>query len=203
MQAALKQAALPEPFKVLGKKLHPYTIGHDVLLGLFESGFAVGATTPPTFEDLLVSVWICSHRDYDTVFEALCSPATRLKLKIWGVRCGLFDIGEAFAHFQKYVQTHTVEPDYWVENPRGGNNRPSGIPFSQFLKVTMRREFGMSEQEALNTPYCQANFNYLTLLEGNGKIRLMSEGEKAAVTAANDPELERKLAALAQRLQNN
>jgi hypothetical protein len=202
MQAALQQAALPEPFKVLGKNLHPYTLGHDILLGLFESGFAVGAATPPTFEDLLISTWICSYRYYADVFDALCSPLTRLKLKAWGIRCGLFDIGEAFAHFQKYISANTVEPDYWVENPRGGG-RPSGIPFSQFLKVTMRREFGMSEQEALDTPYCQASFNYLTLLESNGKIRLMSDVDKAAITAATDPEIDRKLQALAQRIASN
>lgn len=202
MQAAFQQAALPEPFKVLGKNLHPYTIGHDILLGLFESGFAVGSRTPPTFEDLLISVWICSHSTYGSVFDAMCSPLTKIKLKAWGIRCGLFDIGEAFQHFQKYITRNTLEPDYWVENPKSGGT-PSGIPFSQFLKVTMRREFSMSEEEALNTPYCQAHFNYLTLLEGNGKIRFMADQEKEAIRLASDPEMERKLAALAHRLAHN
>jgi hypothetical protein len=199
MQAALQQAALPEPFRVLGRDLHPYTIGHDILLNLFESGFAIGSSKGPTFDDLLISVWICSHKNYASVFDALCSPFTRLKIKAWGIRCGLFDYGEAFDHFNKYIQANTAEPGYWIES-RSNGGRPSGIPFSQFLKVTMRREFGMSESEALDTPYCQANFNYLTILETGGKIRLMSQEDMTAIQMANDPDIERKLQALAQRI---
>lgn len=202
MQAALHQAALPEPFKVLGKNLHPFTLGHDILLNLFESGFAVGSSKQPTFDDLLISVWICSHKNYQDVFDALCSPLTKWKIKAWSLWCGLFDIGEAFVHFGNYISRSSAQPNYWIDNPREGGS-VSGIPFSQFLKVTMRSEFGMGEAEALDTPYAQASFNYLTLLEGKGRIRFMSDMDEAAIQKASDPEFEKRLQALAQKLANN
>ena len=203
MIAAFQQAALPEPFKVLGKNLKPYTLGHDILLGVFESGFCRDIKTPPTYEDLIISTWVCSHLTYGSVCEQLHGRAIRAKLKLWGWRCGNFDLAEAYIHFSNYVNAHTQEPDYWVEQAGGRNSAPSGMPFSQFLKVTMMREFGMKEHEALDTPYAQANANYLTILESNGRIRFMSEEDKAAVVAASDPELERKLQALAQRIGSN
>lgn len=214
MQAAFQQAALPEPFKVLGKNLKPYTLGHDILLGLFESGFCRGkkfAASESTgtaidpflgpFEDLMISVWICS---FDTYAEAICHLQKKLRkkhLKKWAKKCGRFDLGEAYIHFFKYIAAHTEEPAYWVEDH--GRGAPSNQPFAQFLKVMLMREFGMKEHEALDTPYAQAYWNYLTILENGGRIRFMSQADEAAVKAANDPELERKLQALAQRMAHN
>lgn len=213
MQAAFQQAALPEPFKVLGKHLYPYTIGHDILLTLFESCFAIDYSgIPPgdgpleavrVWNDLLISIWVCSHESHRDVIDELASPKLGKKLRKWGKKCGKFDADDALTHFKKYLAAHTVEPDYWIENPKSNGGRPSGIPFSQFLKVAMRREFGMSEDDALDTPFCQANFNYLTLLESNGKIRFMSDAEKSAVDSANDPKVEKMLAKMAQQFAKN
>jgi hypothetical protein len=201
MQAAFQQAALPEPFTVLGKKLKPYTLGHDILLGVFESGFCRDVKTPATFEDLLLSVWVCSM-DAPSVWEHLQNPRLGKTLRKWGKQCGLFDVSEAYVAFSNYINAHTETPAYWVEDRNGGGS-PSDIPFSQFLKVQLMREFGMKEHEALDTPYAQACLNYLTILEGNGRIRFMSEGDKAAIRAASDPELDKKLQALAQRMAHN
>lgn len=202
MLAAFQQAALPEPFKVLGKNLAPYTLGHDILLGVFESGFCRDIKAPPTYEDLIVSTWVCSHRSYGAVLEQLEGRTIRMKLRLWGWRCGNFDLAEAYIHFSNYINAHTQEPPYWVEE-RGNNGGPLGMPFSQYLKVTMMREFGMKEHEALDTPYAQAHANYLTILESNGRIRFMSETDRRAFDAANDPELDRKLQALAQKVAHN
>jgi hypothetical protein len=202
MQAAFQQAALPEPFTVLGKKLKPFTLGHDILLGVFESGFCRDVKTAPTCEDLLISTWICSFQNYQAVWEQLQNPALGKVLRKWGKSCGYFDVGEAFIAFSKYIHSHTLEPNYWVEDSgRGG--RASDMPFSQFLKVTLMREFGMKEQEALDTPFAQAHWNYLTFLESNGGIRFMADADADAIKMASDPEVEKKLQALAQRIAHN
>jgi hypothetical protein len=212
MTAAFQQAALPEPFKVLGKDLAPYTLGHDILLGLFESSFCRGVSLPQESpfryallaDDLPISVWVCSHAHYSDVYEKLQSPEIRDELKKWGKSCGEFDVPAACITFERYLKDNTQEPGYWVEDAGRGRGG-SSVPFSHYLKVVLMREFGLKEHEALDTPYAQALWNYLTILEGQGRIRFMSDDDSAALNAAMDPELDRKLQALAARVipQNN
>lgn len=193
MQAAFQQAAFPKPFKVLGKKLHPYTLGHDILLGAFESGFCRDVRTKPTFDDLLISVWICSHDTHEKATRSFLRPFAKFRIWLWGKLCGKFDIGEAFVSFGEYIAEHTTEPEYWIEKHSDSGGAPSGNPYSQFLKVVMMRDLGMTEQQALDTSYSAAEMGFLTTLESAGKIRMFSDSDREAVRGVNDPEQRKKL----------
>lgn len=199
--AAYFEAAIPEPFRVLGRKLQPFTLGHQILLERFDSSFSIGAEKAPTFEDLIFSVYICSYSypvalrkvTQNTLFACF---AIRLEMKLWSWRCGKFDVIEAMMFFREYVNAHSKEPAFWVEQKRGSAS--SGIPFIQFLKVKLEQELGYTEAEALCTPYQIAVWNYLTHLEGKGVIRFVSPEDQAAIESITP--MEAKLGALARRV---
>ena len=190
MQAAFQQAATP--FRVLGLKMQPYTLGHDWLLYTLDSGFCRETNKPPTYDDLLISVWICAQKDHVAAIQRLAKPITRIWITLWSLYCGKFDVGEAFATFHEYIKAQTPDVEYWIES-QGTKKPQSGTPFFQVLKVSMMRDMGMSEAEAWSTRYADAHLNFLTLLENMGKIRLISDHEKSVIAAANDPEQQRKL----------
>lgn len=194
MNAAYLQAAVPEPFRILGKRLKPFSLGHKILLQRFGSNFAEGSQETPGYADLILSVFICSLT-YSQALAALSSCWLMLRLKLWGMFWRRFDVGEKILLFHRYVTEQTNEPEYWVIKP--GEETDSGIPWTQFLKVRMRQDFGESESGALDTPYQIALLNFLTHLEGKGIIRVLTEREKdersRMKAVAESPEFQRAM----------
>ena len=56
------QAAIPEPVTLLGQRLHPFSLGHYILLERFKSPFLLGGSADVT--DLFTAVLICCNK-YD------------------------------------------------------------------------------------------------------------------------------------------
>ncbi len=150
MNAGYLLAAIPEPFTILGQRLKPFCLGHDLLFQRFGINFATTSEESPEYADLIAAVLICANT-YEGGLSALTSRWLPLKLKVWGYRCGKFDVGAKIKLFQDYIEANTKQPDYWSE--REGGSRAPGAPIVQSMKVTMMSEFGMSESDALNTPF--------------------------------------------------
>jgi hypothetical protein len=183
---------LPEPL-VLGRKLKPYTLGHDLLLHAVDSGFAIGAKNDPSYSDLITSVYLCSFY-YDEAINQLCSKRLTLRLSLWGWSRRGYDLQEEVKGFVKYIKAFTDAPDYWIENVQEAKgNARQDTPFSQTLKIFLMREFHVPEDVALNTPFHEAQLNYLSHLEMNGRIRFVTEEDKAAIAAAYDPTFHERL----------
>lgn len=188
------EAAVPEPFTVLGRKLLPFSVGHQILLEKFGSSYALGYTEAPGYSDLILSVFICSHT-FEENLKQLKSRHLSLRLKLWGWYCGKFDVIEAMLFFRKYLDAHTNWPKrFWIERGTGGSS--SGSPFIQSLKVRLQKDLGYSEAEALNAPYQMALWNYLTNLENQGVIRLFSDRDEAMLEASQNDELARQVEAI-------
>jgi hypothetical protein len=198
MQAALQQAATK--FKVLGLSLKPYTLGHDLLLYTLDSGFCRDVNHVPTFEDLLISVWVCAQDDADSAIRRMSRRSTKIWFTLWGLYCGKFDVSEAFFTFQKYILANTQAPEFWI--CKSGDGSQTGIPFAQLLKLQMVK-LGMSEKDAINTRFVDAHLNLLTTLDASGVIKLFSESDKAAIAALNNPESRSRLKQWAERVSRN
>jgi len=203
MKAAFSLAAIPEPYRVLGRNLQPFTLGHQILLERFESSFAVGsqkqADDSNIYGDLILSVFLCSF-PFEEALRQLNSRFLKLKLWAWGKLCGRFDLLEAIEFFQTYIEEHSREPEFKVISNGNEAQFDSAIPFSQFLKVKLEQELGRSPAEALNTVYSAAIIDYLTAMEGKGLIRFVSEEEKALHEVANDPEVNARIEAWAKKV---
>jgi len=180
--AAYVQAAIPEPYRVLGKRLKPFCLGHQLLLERFGCSFASGG--PHGFADLILGVFICSQT-YEQALESLNSRWVLLRVKLWGLFWRRFDYIEKIKLFDLYVSEAKQQPQFWIER----EGRESNIPFNQFLKSKLMQELGMGESEALNTPYQSAIWNFCTWLESEGAIRLFSERDIALIEAAKRTEV--------------
>lgn len=200
MIAAISQAAIKQPFKVLGRNLKPFSLWHQLFLDASENGFALGSANKPTYHDLISAVFFCSF-DYSAGLEQLASRFIGTKMAYWAWRAGNFDVMEAISDFYSYMEAHTNTPAYWVEDGHFKSGGKSGVPYAQFLKVKMMQELGMSEVEALNTAYNDAIINHLTILEAKGAIRFVTEDDEALIIKARS--MEARLQEIAAKVRNN
>lgn len=197
MNAATSQAAIKKPFKVLGRKLKPFSLWHQTLLENMDSSFAIGSAEKTSYEDLIFTAYFCSL-DYEKGLARLSSGFLPMRFKLWGIRCGHFDVVESINTLCEYITHYSGFPNYWTEQTGGGK---SGVSYAQFLKVKMMQEFGMSEVEALNTPYNSAVINYLTVLDSKGVIRFMSAEDEDLIAKAKS--MDARLQAMAAKVGNN
>lgn len=198
MSAAISQAALKQPFRVLGRELNPYSLWHKIFLESVDSSFAIAKpdqTLEDLHDDLIISAYFCSY-DYLGGLEQLDSKLTRCRIKLWRWRCGEFDVFDAVSYFREYISYYSAYPNFWIEDGcRSSGGKISS--YAQFLKVKMMQEFGMHEVDALNTPYNVAITNYLTLLESKNAIRFMTEEDSELI--ARTQRMEDKLKALGEK----
>lgn len=177
--ASYAHAAFPEPFRILGRRLRPFSLGHYLLLQRFGVN-----TESPDRSDLIVGVLICSMRHEE--FLAFLEQNDFLEeLRKWGKKIGLFDLAEKSALFNRYLNNSLREPDYIPLQPGDDSG-----DWAQNLKMTLTTRLGYSEAEALDLPLSKALADYYKLAEGEGLIRLITPEERAA-GAANAEALRR------------
>lgn len=179
--ASYATAALPEPFRILGLRLRPFSLGHYLLL----QRFCPAALAPERIElaDLLLAVLICSlqHAEFLAFIE---QKNFAREIARWGKRIGLFDVEEKSALFQLYLAASLREPDYLPLQPAD-----EGGDWAQSLKLTLTTRLNHSEAEALDMPLSKALADYFKLAENEGLIRLLT-AEDLADAAANTAALE-------------
>jgi hypothetical protein len=176
MMAAYLEAALPTPFVVLGKTLKPYTLGHELLLRRFDSGFAFESNKPATVEDLIFSVLVCS-RTYPDALRLVEECLSKFTLRLWGYYCRDLNICLESQRFHAYVAEATRIPGMdWKEGIESGG--AIGSPWHQLLKITLMDKFGWTEMEALSTPYAKAIWDYCSIQEAAGRIRIQTDQDR-------------------------
>lgn len=177
MNAAYQNAALPEPYRILGRKLLPFSLGHYMLLRRFDCAFIADEERIPELADLIFGVLIC-ERNYRQG-ERLVNDAdafTKASHELGKSNEGIEYLGliEKIKLFKDYIKDGSQMPPYWNESRE---TRISGQHWSQSMLVSLMSELGYSRIDALNAPLTQVMADYLALAENNGSIRLMTESE--------------------------
>lgn len=180
MDAAYIKAAVPEPFRVLGENLKPFCLGHEILFQRFENKFSLESKEKPEISDLLKGVFICSQRyRKDFSIDAFKIP---LRARIYSKLFGLPYLARAFALFSDYILAHSQIPEFYPKD--SGPRDPSGTPTIQAVKVSLMSNLGLSEDEALNTPFSLAFWNHLSWVEAQGGIQIIDDEERTRIAAA-------------------
>jgi len=187
------KAAFPDPFTVLGKRLHPFSLGHALLLRRFE------CDPVETLDQLIRAVIICS-RPAARVLEAFDDPRLNWKLKWWSFRLRRLDrkrskrsaehrsaptIKDRIALFHEYIACHTGNGPRVLESEEFGTGGPSGAPFLQHLRTTLISRLHYSPAEAMDAPYSLALWDYYTYWENEGRADIHSEERLAWHDLAN------------------
>jgi hypothetical protein len=178
MLAAYYTAAVPAPFRVFGRSLLPFSVGHEILFKASSNNFSMDAEKPPNFGDLLMGVWMCS-RQYS---ECVKSLFHHRRMAAWFAivsRC--FRGEEELESWLRYLKHYRSFPDF---SRKGTGQRCAiGAPFEQILKVFLMETMHMSPEDALNYPYSWAMWDYLTHLEQNGAVFLIDSMEELEAQA--------------------
>lgn len=184
MDAAYLKAAHPEPHTILGQRLYPFCLGHELLFQRFGNKFSIESIESPTIEDMLTGVYICSQPYLPTVsMDGFKIPfGARIKAKIFGRAY----LENAFRQFRKYIDDHTEIPEFYVKDdaPEDSN----GVATIQAVKVSLMSNMGMPEIHALNVSFSLAFWNHLTWLAAQGIIKIVDAEELAKRAYAKSQE---------------
>lgn len=162
-------AAVPDPYRVLGLRLRPFSLGHYLLLQRFGCSFIQEEAGEASLEDLILGVLICSmtHREFLQFIE---QKNFLKQVGDWGKKFGLSDYKPKAELFLEYLKQGLHEPDYISLKPTDGDRSD----WAQNLKITLMTRLNYNEEQALNLPLSQALSDYYKLAESEGHIRLLT-----------------------------
>ncbi len=171
------KAARPEPPRILGLQLRPYSLGHHIILRAYDSSFVTGGHL--RFQDLVMGVFICSQSW--TQWESWkCSWKLPVFLKIWGWISGKFNIKSAGECFLEYLTDGRRCPE--VNTPAKANVLVA--PWESRMKLFLVRELRLTVTEALDYPLALAWQEYCADGEAKGSLSLFSEADEQALEFA-------------------
>ena len=184
MDAAYLEAATPRPFTVLAKKLKPFCLGHELLFQRFGNRFSIESKEEPRIEDLLTGVFVCAE-PY-RVGITLDNFSIPIRARLFTKMMGPSYIGRAFKLFSDYIAINTQIPEFFSKD--SGTRDRTGSPTIQSVKVSLMSNLGLSEGEALNTPFSLAFWNHLTWAEAQGSIQIVDDAWRAEIKEAQASE---------------
>jgi hypothetical protein len=185
------RAAIPEPYRILGLRLRPLSLGHYLLLKRFNCAFLAADASQATREDLLLAVLICSMR-HQEFLDFIEQKNFSAEVAAWGQEIGVFDFPEKAKLFCAYLAENLHEPEYIPTKPGA-----EGGDWAQNLKMTLMTRLQHNEESALNLPLSEALADYFKLAENEGLVRIITPEDIAAAEANSRifAELEKQRAA--------
>lgn len=184
------EAAVPEPYTVLGLNLKPLSPGHLILLHKVESPFICGGL--PTLDALVMAIWIC-HLDYKEALTSLTDPATKEKIAAWQKEIGAFSFVKKAALFFEYIKEGRKHPHFLFND---GDFDVIQAPLEQVVIMTLLMETNFTEAELLDRPWRRCLWDYITVKNIRGHLRLSSQEEFDSMEQARKEAeaIERKMA---------
>lgn len=179
--AAYLQAAIPEPFTILGRKLKPYSVGHELILQRFKNGFAIDSEMPPDLDDLAFAIWICSQSHAEAL-ASLHSRWTPFRFRMWGWSKKGKRLDDKFHLMLEYMTQAMQRPEAWSKGDV--SSKEPGTPWIQILIACLMRQ-GMSYKEALEAPYALALWFFYSEAERESRVELVTQHQRELWRAAN------------------
>jgi len=198
MDCSYFNAALPEPYRILGLALKPLSLGRYRLLKRFECAFVSDGEARAGISDLLLGLVICSM-SVDDFLASLDNGTLEKEIRNWGRKVcrwpllsllpfigkhwrkkHVFDFREKCALFQRYLLDGSEMPKYWDQSEGG---KESGAHWSQSVEVVLRGELGWSAEEINEAPLTKAFADYFRWAESNGLVQLMTPQEVELIKA--------------------
>lgn len=183
------KAARPEPPRIIGLQLRPYSLGHHVALHAYDSSFVKGS--PDLFSDMILGVFICSQSwaDWEAWRQSWKLPVF---LKLWGKLAGKFDVKKEAERFTTYVHEGSFCPE--AVTPTKG--RELGAPWEARIQLFLLRELRLKFAGAMDFPLALAWQLYCAHHEAEGGMRLLTEAEIQQLDEQKTPDHRNRMAAL-------
>lgn len=185
----------PPATTIFGVRLRPYSVGHHIALTAMRSPFANGiARAAPdlvTPEELAAAVLVCScsWHQLDALIKSdgLVERAAGLLARVCS-EDEKVDFVEKTKLLADHIERCTREPVYAVVREDASDGNPQA-PIELVLKITLQRELGYSEDEAMDKPWGAAMWEYFALREIQGAVELRDvEHERKLIERATSAE---------------
>lgn len=168
-------AALPEPVRLLGLQLRPFSLGHYIKLKRFCCAFVDESTTDATIGDVLLGVLCCSMAsDVDPSKDEflLFADSKNFNKQVWKWcrKIRRDNIKEKAKLFASYIKRGSEMPLYWDGENDGAE---TGASWAHVVYECLVADLGYTPNEALNMPMSRALFDYFRHAERNGAVELM------------------------------
>lgn len=180
---------LPEPYRIMGISLKPFTLGHYFLLQKFGCGFV--SDNPENkcdITDLIVGIAICSH-DYSDFEQKYSSGKIFKWLNSWGKQLNkqlnkqdCFNLLEKFELFKQYIKTSCHVPMYW-KNQDESESVEKGAHWSAHLLNILTSKLNYTREKAFDLQMSNALTEYLVYCEAEGAITLIRDDELEMMAA--------------------
>lgn len=176
-------AAVPEPCRVLGLLLKPFSLGHYLILSRFNSAFVDEGPRDATRDEVVFAVLVC-HFTYGQFFDFIAQKDFAAQVKAWGKQQGVFSIKEKAAILQKYISEASEMPGFVFEE----EGSKSGAHWAQTVKVAVVGHCGYTHDEAMNAPLRQVLADFLKHAESNGAVTILSDEEMEQIKSLDEAE---------------
>jgi len=188
--AVFAQAALPAPVRVLGLRLRPYSLGHELWLAREQNPLALSCDRCPmssVLQALPQAVLACAQT-FPEIEGMRRDRLLPLKFILWNFRLRRCNFAAELAAFLEYRTRGTLcfpdEPPDPLDNP----GRPVGAPLllslHAFVLTLGTAEISHYGPSAWDYPYGLAQMRYATALEVEGRWKIKNRIEAAHDAAA-------------------
>ncbi len=175
MEVDYLRAVFPERFRLLGKPLKSFSVGHLLLLRWLDNAYVIPDRKPAP-GDLIQGVFICS-RTYSQAIRSLHSPFLQLRLRLWGISCGRrWDIIEKMRVFRRYIEDGSQPPDLHESD---SETRLPGAPFIQRIVIRLKSHFRMTDGEVMEYSWQLALHDYFASYEMENRVKIVNADEAA------------------------
>lgn len=176
---------MPPEWEVMGFKLKPFCLLHQMTLQAIESPFMV-ESKPLDIDDIVIAFRVCSG--YDGIMSMKTPPTWKEKWFNARLTVSPAFCNKAVEEFQAYVECYCTNPKVWEKDkdPKE-KEKKEGIPPSLLMATMMLRRTNITEQEVWRMPigkmswYCTA----LGYLEG-ADITVISTDEEEQMDSERD-----------------
>lgn len=187
------EAAIPDPYQILGVELLPLSIGRYRLLKRFGCGFVADQETKVGIPDLLLGILICSMPCREFLSELATDGFPKMirrwarviraappwwyrifpigALRRWWLRNHSFNFIQKIQLFQRYIEDAQRTPHFIPLT----NASDSWSHWSTNVEGIVRSEFNWSSEEIDESPLSKALADYFQWLEREGHIVILTD----------------------------
>lgn len=171
MQDEFFQALYYQPGTVFGRQMRPFSLSHSLLLAGLDNGWL--KSVDASRSELLHAVWICGQDHAANAVQLLNPPLIRMAFFSWKSR--KMDYAFERDSFLQYISDYLTVPEHWESGSGGKSFR---APWQFHFVMILTQNFGMTINQAWNTPVSLARAYYDVWAESQGDESLVSQNEK-------------------------
>ena len=175
MHACFVNAAFGRCPAMYGRKLHPLTLGHCLILDHLDN---VALYLPkPSNNALVVAAWICSqpwHEAQSKIMRGIYAH----DIQVWGHLARKTKYGTELKKWRQYRETYFRFPDRWIDE-KETKSRSKCAPWQYRIAAALMK-LGISEERTWNMALPLAFSYFVADCENNGDNDFVNDSERRA-----------------------